>query len=191
MLFWIVLVVALLLFLEGPGVYHIRMLYYLCRGKFIDPRLKLVGDESVLSYYASLGYCDWNVHMGNSSYNLLCDFARYHHLARLFGRLDLAGANGGVYMRFKRSITPLERFAIHTRVAGYDEKWLFIEHRFMVAGRCKACGISKVAFQDRKTGTMLRPLDELRRNLGVCSLPPFEGGALILQAEPHFGRDGI
>lgn len=87
-------------------------------------------------------------------------------------------------MRFKRPIAPLEAFTIRTRVAGYDEKWLFIEHRFIVDGRCRACGVVKIAL----TGS--RPIDALRSAFGSdCSLPPFAPGKYLIDSEAFFGRD--
>jgi hypothetical protein len=63
----------------------------------------------------------------------VADFARYAHLIQLgFGRtVSFRGANGGVYMRFKRALSPMEPYRLRTRVLGWDAKWLFIEHCFV------------------------------------------------------------
>lgn len=94
-------------------------------------------------------------------------------------------------MRFKRSIEPFERFSLRTRIAGYDEKWLWIEQRFIsTEGRCKACGITKVALRSNSSG-FAPPREMLvqRFGEGKVNLAPFEPGALISKAEPMFGRD--
>ena len=69
------------------------------------------------------------------------------HLIKLgFGRqIRFRGANGGVYMRFKRALEPMQSYTVVTRVLGWDEKWLFIEHLFEGSdGRVKACGLCKL-----------------------------------------------
>merc|ERR1712154_445764 len=78
--------------------------------------------------------------MGNSAYNKMCDFACYHHLAAM-GMGQISGANGGVYMRFKRSLRLLEAYELRTRVLSWNKKWLFLEHRFMTEGRIRAAGM--------------------------------------------------
>jgi hypothetical protein len=43
---------------------------------------------------------------------------------------------GDAWGKFRRELRLFERFEIHTRMLGWDEKWLFVEHRFMSkAGR--------------------------------------------------------
>lgn len=110
----------------------------------------------------------------------------------------MAGANGGVYMRFKRSIGPLESFTLRTRIVGCDDKWLWIEQRFLTAdGRCKACALTKVLLRipvssSSSSSSFLSPIDALQQALGTAHLeiPPFEPGNLITGSiEPQFGRD--
>ena len=48
-------------------------------------------------------------------------------------------------MRYKRALEPMQTYTVVTRVLGWDEKWLFIEHLFEGGdGRVKACGICKL-----------------------------------------------
>ena len=128
--------------------------------------------------------------MGNSSYNKVCDFARYHHLCAMgFGQIS--GANGGVYMRFKRSIRPMQPYALRTRVLAWGAKWLLIEHRFIADGRVKAAGIAKVAVM--QGGALLAPVKALHA-LGytdAAEADTADAGALanLLATEAHFGKD--
>jgi acyl-CoA thioesterase FadM len=78
---------------------------------------------------------DMNVHMNNGRYLSLMDL----------GRLDVMFHNGAFGLWVKRGWQPLvawsscrhfkalrvfQRFEIHTRVLGWDEKWVYFEQRF-------------------------------------------------------------
>ena len=171
-----------------PGAYHLRFLWYVLRGKLLTRRPGTVHGETELSLRCWPDDADFNWHMGNSSYNKVCDFARYHHLCAMgFGQIS--GANGGVYMRFKRSIQPMQAYALRTRIASWDGKWLLIEHRFVVGGRVKAAGVAKVAVMH--AGALMPPARALRE-LGYADVADAaDAGALasLLAAEAHFGKD--
>ena len=101
---------------------------------------------------------------------------------------QISGANGGVYMRFKRSIKPFESFSLRTRCIGWDEKWLLVEHRFFCGERVKAAGICKVAvFQN---SNIVRPSDALRK-LGYRAPDLVGAGSLegLLSSEKYFGKE--
>ena len=76
----------------------------------------------------------------------LCTYTDSHLIKLGFGReVKFRGANGGVYMRFKRALEPMQAYTVVTRVLGWDEKWLFVEHLFEGRdGRVKACGLCKL-----------------------------------------------
>jgi acyl-CoA thioesterase FadM len=99
---------------------------------------------------------DFNVHMNNGRYFTAADIGRFDWwlrtgvmkkaLARGWG--PVAGdANG----RFSRSLQPFERFEIHTRLMGWNEKWLFTEHRFVSkSGKVVAVIVVRYLFRSRK-----------------------------------------
>jgi acyl-CoA thioesterase FadM len=41
---------------------------------------------------------------------------------------------GSAHVRYRRSLGPFERFQLTTRIAGWDEKWVFIEQEFTRPG---------------------------------------------------------
>ena len=180
MYFWIG--ALLLLLLASWRVYHLQMLYYLLRAIYWERPVRRVDEESTLQMRVMPAQVDWNAHMGNSEYNLVCDFGRYHHLARVFGR-SVAGANGGVYMRFKRSLKPFEAYELRTRIAGWDRKWLWVEHRFFSMGRCKAAALCKVVIHGQTPQQALKSRGIVVEEVRPCA------GDTILQSERGFGRD--
>ncbi len=136
-----------------PFAYHIRFAYYVLRARLAqvprDKRRELspFAFQSVLHFRCWPDDVDFNLHMGNSSYNKLSDFARYAHLVKMGFSGNVSGANGGIYMRFKRAIRPFEAFSLHTRVAAMNSKWVFIEHAFVVNNRVKAAGLCKIVIK--------------------------------------------
>ncbi|HXG29699.1 MAG TPA: thioesterase family protein [Nevskiales bacterium] len=113
-------------------------------------------DTGVLSMRVWPTDLDMNVHMNNGRYFTAADIGRLDWwlrtgvmkkaLARGWG--PVAGdANG----RFSRSLQPFEKFAVHTRLIGWDSKWLFKEHRFVSqSGQVVAVIVVRYLFRSRK-----------------------------------------
>ncbi|HVR38839.1 MAG TPA: thioesterase family protein, partial [Thermoanaerobaculia bacterium] len=77
--------------------------------------------------------CDLNFHINAGRYISFMDVARVELLGRmrLFRPVIKKGwrpINGGMIIRFRRSVLPLQRFAVRSRVLGWDEKWIYFEH---------------------------------------------------------------
>ena len=98
---------------------------------------------------------DFNVHMNNGRYFTAADIGRFDwwlrtgvwKKVRARGWGPVAGdANG----RFSRSLQPLERFELHTRLLGWDDKWLFTEHRFVSQERVVAVIVVRYLFRSRE-----------------------------------------
>jgi len=69
-------------------------------------------------------------------------------------------ANGGVYMQFKKSLRPFQRYQIRSRLFYWDEKWLYVQHKFMVGKEVYAVGVGKAVVKDNhKT---IQPSDALK-----------------------------
>jgi len=77
--------------------------------------------------------CDLNFHLNAGRFISFMDVARVELLGRmrLFRKviaMKWRPINGGMIIRYRRSILPMQRFAIRSRVIGWDEKWLYFEH---------------------------------------------------------------
>ena len=83
---------------------------------------------------------DFNLHVNNGRYLTLADLGRLHWFART-GLLAMARREralpivGDVIAKFRRELKPFETFEIQSRLVGWDEKWAFLEHRFVRTGR--------------------------------------------------------
>lgn len=119
-------------------------------------RLDVLG-TNVLTMRVWPNDLDFNMHMNNGRYFSAADIGRLDWwlrtgiwrkalLARGWG--PVAGdANG----RFSRSLQPFEKFELHTRLMGWDEKWLFTEHRFISkSGKVVAVIVVRYLFRGKE-----------------------------------------
>jgi len=78
---------------------------------------------------------DFNLHLNNSRYLSYMDYGRIRLLARLglltnfFSRRH-TGLVGSVDVTYRRSLNFGVPFTMHTRIACWDAKWIYIEQRF-------------------------------------------------------------
>ncbi len=117
---------------------------------------------------------DLNLHLTNARYLSMMDLGRTElimqtgMLKELLKRRWLpvvAVAN----LKFYRQINPFQRYKVITKIIGWDEKWFYIEQRFMVKGKVAAVGVIKGLFRG-KEGKI--PTEELLKLAGHQGEPP-------------------
>jgi acyl-CoA thioesterase FadM len=115
-------------------------------------------DESVVRFTALPHDCDLNFHLNAGRYVSFMDVARIE----LIGRVRFIGpmlrrgwrpVAGGAVLRFRRSVLPFERFDVRSRVIGWDEKWIYVEHVVEKAGEFCAIGHMRTVIRS-KEGTI-------------------------------------
>ncbi|HEV7768014.1 MAG TPA: thioesterase family protein [Thermoanaerobaculia bacterium] len=146
-----------------------RFLLTMIKARFRSPIGPL--DESVVRFTALPHDCDLNFHLNAGRYVSFMDVARLELIGRmrLFGEMLRRGwrpVMGGAVMRYRRSVMPFQRFDIRSRVIGWDEKWIYIEHIVEVGGKFCAVGHMR---------TVIRAKD------GDGNVPPSEVLALMGQ----------
>jgi acyl-CoA thioesterase FadM len=83
---------------------------------------------------------DPNRHVTNGRYFTLADIGRMDYVLRT-GAFRVALRHravpivGDAWGKFRRELKLFESFEIHTRMLGWDDKWSFVEHRFVRDGR--------------------------------------------------------
>lgn len=90
-------------------------------------------DEAVVHFRVLPTDCDLNLHLNGGRFVSFMDIARVELLARMriFTKIVRRGWRpimGGIVVRYRRSVLPFERFTMRTRVAGWDERWFYLEH---------------------------------------------------------------
>lgn len=123
--------------------------------------------ESVVRFRVWPHDLDLNLHMNNGRYLTVMDLGRTDLMirCRMLGvvlkhhwRPMLAAAT----IRYRRPLAPFKRYELRTRLVGWDEKWFFMEQRFMVGGDLYAYALVKGVFKDgRGTVPPLRVAQEI------------------------------
>lgn len=110
--------------------------------------------ESVLSLRVWPADLDLNLHMNNGRYLSVMDLGRLDLIIRVglmpeVRRRRWMPLVGSATLRFKRSLAPFQRYHLHTRIVGWDDKWFFLEQRFVRRGELVAIGFIKALFRAR------------------------------------------
>lgn len=111
-------------------------------------------DVSVLSMRCWPNDLDLMLHMNNGRYFSAADVGRVDWFLRtgIAGEATKAGVRPVVAdasARFSRSLQVFERFEVHSRIVGWNEKWLFAEHRFLRGTEVVATLIARCVFIGR------------------------------------------
>ncbi|MBU0800539.1 MAG: thioesterase family protein [Alphaproteobacteria bacterium] len=124
---------------------------------------------------------DFNGHMNNGRYLTLMDLGRLHlvmrtGLMRMVITQKLAPTLAAVQMRYRMQMLPFQPFDLESRVLCWDDKWIYMEQRFLYvkgpkAGAVAAIGLVKGAFYDRRIKTTL-PTKDLLAQLGWTAASP-------------------
>lgn len=102
---------------------------------------------------------DFLWHVNNGVYFSFMDFGRWDMIFRN-GVFDASVKNGwysvvaGETIKFKKSLKLWDKFQIETEIKGHDEKYFFIQQKFLKKGELMATGLVKVRFLRKKGGTV-------------------------------------
>ncbi len=93
-------------------------------------------DTSRLDYRALPSDCDINFHLTNSRYPAFMDLARTYMMAEMgflnrFIKLGWMPIVNAAEFTYIRDIKPFAKFEIETKLVGWDEKYFYIEQRFV------------------------------------------------------------
>lgn len=124
---------------------------------------------------------DSNFHMNNGRYMTVMDLGRLNlilrtGLWRLVMKHKYAPVLGSAQMRFRLPLNPFQLFDLETRVLCWDEKWIYMEQRFLIvhgpkAGAVAAIGLIKGSFYDpARKGTV--PMAEILQAVGYTDPSP-------------------
>lgn len=109
-------------------------------------------------------------HMNNGVYLSLMDLARFDLLVRsgvwdIFRGLGYYPVVASSTITYRRSLRPWQRYVLETRIAGYDERSVYVEQRFVVKGEVHAQAFMRGRFLRRSGGTV--PMAELADAAGI------------------------
>lgn len=131
----------------------LRMLWILLTAPF-KPRLSFQG-VSVLRCRVWPVDVDLNIHMTNARYNAVMDLGRTDllirtGLLRMVLRNKMQAVVGASMLRWRKGLAPLQPYRLETRLVAWDDKWFWMEQRFITQTGVLACiGMVKGCFTDR------------------------------------------
>jgi acyl-CoA thioesterase FadM len=133
---------------------------------------------------------DLNRHVNNGRYLTLADLGRIDWFLRT-GVLQLALSQGALPIvgdaiaKFRRDLRVFQSFEIHSRLLGWDERWGFLEHRFVRGGR--VIGVVAVRGMFRGPRGALNPNEFMAALGGPSASPPLPEWLLAW----HRGSDAL
>lgn len=98
-------------------------------------------------------------HMNNGVYLSYMDLGRMDLVIRagawkLFSERGWLPVAASETMSFRRSLQPWQRFELQTRIVGYDDRAVYMQQRFVVAGEIYAEGVVRGRFAKKSGGTV-------------------------------------
>ncbi|PVZ68269.1 thioesterase family protein [Pelagibaculum spongiae] len=119
--------------------------------------------------------CDINLHLTNSRYLGMMDLGRTWMLAEM-GQLSSVVKRGwkvimnAQEISYIRELSPFQKFTLETRMVGWDEKYFYVEQRFVSGGKLYAIAHVRGLFiHKRKAVAMGEVLDHLEQSQGSQS----------------------
>jgi acyl-CoA thioesterase FadM len=161
---------------------YLRLIWVVL-SSFFRPRIGDVLSPASIRLRVWVNDLDSNGHMNNGRYMTIMDLGRLDLIMRS-GILKMMLRRGyqpvlaSAQMRFRLQLKPLRPFELQTRILCWDEKWVYMEQRFLFttgvkSGAVAAIGIVKGGFYDPKAKATV-PTSELLRALDLpADSPPF------------------
>lgn len=131
-------------------------------------------DTRVITMRAWPTDLDLNRHVTNSRYFAMADISRID-LMLSSGAVKVAMQHkaapivGDTMAKFRKELKLFQRFEIHGRIVGWDDKWIFLEHRFVCNGETYGTIIVRGVFRSR--AGLISP-QVFVQNLGLPSQSP-------------------
>lgn len=138
-----------------------RLLWLLVRSK---QRPRTLAWETTVSPFRVLpSDLDALGHMNNAKYFAFMDLGRLDQMFRsglweACSARDWYSVVAAQTIRYRRSLKPWQKFELHTRVIGFDDKAMYIETRFLCRGKVAAHAVGQARFL-RKTGGDVSPAE--------------------------------
>jgi len=121
---------------------------------FLRRRIQVPG-ESVIRLRVWPTDMDLNFHLNDGRYVSLSGLGRVDLMLRtgLLRRALKRGwypVVGSVVIRYRREIRAFEKFELHSRILGWDQKWFYFEHRFEKGGDVAAVAYARGVMRTRE-----------------------------------------
>lgn len=139
---------------------YFRVLWVLI-SSFFKPKISSILETSVLRFKVLPNDLDFNMHMNNGRYLTIMDLGRFDLVLRA-GLLQIMLKQksvpilGSATIRYRLPLMPFQSYELHTRIVSWDDKWAYMEQRFVIAdggkkhGAVAAVALVKGSFYDQR-----------------------------------------
>ena len=159
----------------------IRVLYVLL-SSFFKPKIDNVMAPAQLKLCVLPNDLDFNMHMNNGRYLTIMDLGRLDLILRS-GLLKIMLREASVPIlayagiRYRLSLDPFQTYILQTQIVGWDQKWFYIEQRFLMGsgpkqGEVAAIGLVKGCFYNQKIRATVPSADVLTAIAYQLASPP-------------------
>ena len=148
---------------------------------FFRPRISDILALATVNFYVLPNDLDTNIHMNNGRYLTIMDLGRFDLVLRtgIFGQMFKQNAMpvlSAAQMRWRLPLQPFQKYTLETRVICWDEKWVYMEQRFIICGGPKnkavaAIGIVKGGFYSNARRETV-PTQEILKSLNLDKQSP-------------------
>lgn len=117
---------------------------------------------------------DFNMHMTNSRYASFADLSRINFMIRNGAWKRLRDAQlfpvlGSATFRFRRAISMFQRFTVTTSILTWDDKWVYILHKFETDNDVPCVGVVKATFVTKQGRA---PMEQIVALMGYTGPKP-------------------
>jgi len=140
------------------------------------PRLNVMG-ESILKMRVWPGDIDIFKELNNGRHLTMMDFGRFD-LASRSGLIELAKQKGwglavaGVSVRYRHRLRLFDKFELHTKVAGFDERWFYFHQEIIRNNKIHSSALIRTAVTSKKgIVNVCNVMEELGINIEKKPLP--------------------
>ncbi len=128
---------------------YFRFLLTLIASLF-KPRIVSIMETSVLKFRVWPNDLDFNMHMNNGRYLTVMDLGRLDLILRsglikAMLKQKSVPVLGASTIRYRIPLNPFQEYELQTKMVCWDEKWAYMEQRFVIAKGDKAGAIAAVA----------------------------------------------
>ena len=132
-------------------------------------------------------------HMNNGRYLTIMDLGRVDFLIRS-GLLDKIRQRkwfpvvAALSITYKRPLKLWQKFEMTTRIAGWDERWIYLQQEFHSGGKLVAAALIKGTFRSTEGAVPMAALVELSGFKGLPpQIPPAAAGLSEFEITPSNG----
>ncbi|OFW87184.1 MAG: Mesenchymal stem cell protein DSCD75 [Alphaproteobacteria bacterium RIFCSPHIGHO2_12_FULL_45_9] len=148
----------------------LRVLYVFI-SSFFKPKIGDLLAPSLLKLCVLPNDLDFNLHMNNGRYLTIMDLGRLDLILRtglfkIMVQQKSVPILASAKIRYRLSLDPFQKYTLQTQILGWDEKWFYIEQRFLMGsgakqGEVAAIGLVKGCFLNNTTQSTVPTSDVL------------------------------